>query len=108
MSSTSFYKKNGMVYCCYCGEKILPPLFLTTEHLIPVSQGGNENKLNKAPCCNQCNQERKSMSYEEWILKLMPTKDTIVDRNTHFKISNIKMAMDFVNKNRKKLMYKKK
>lgn len=57
-------------YCCYCEKKIVPPLRLTSEHLMPVSRGGNNTKHNRRPCCHRCNHKRGSLEYDVYLSQL--------------------------------------
>ena len=59
------------IFCCYCGRIIKFPLKITSEHLIPVSKGGNNTRFNKRTCCHWCNSWRgnksfKAFRYDVW------------------------------------------
>lgn len=53
-------------FCCYCGHMLLYPRRKTTEHLIPISKGGSNDRLNKADCCHRCNSWRGNKSLDYW------------------------------------------
>jgi len=54
--------------CHYC-ERKLPVEEVTMDHLIPLSQGGMTTKGNVVIACKACNNEKKSTSNIEMILK---------------------------------------
>lgn len=58
------------IFCCYCGRLIKHPLIRTTEHLVPVSAGGNETRYNKRSCCSDCNYWRGSKSFDYWLSEI--------------------------------------
>jgi len=43
--------------CLYCGTK-LTPTNATTDHIVPISKGGNNTQVNLVVCCVKCNSER--------------------------------------------------
>jgi 5-methylcytosine-specific restriction endonuclease McrA len=48
--------------CHYCGE-----YGQTIDHIIPKSRGGCSTLVNMTCACHKCNQEKKSMSYIEYM-----------------------------------------
>lgn len=58
-------------FCLYCGLKISCQDVFTYEHLIPVSKGGNNSKLNKKPCCKYCNVWRGNKDLEQWKIEVI-------------------------------------
>lgn len=54
------------VFCCYCGRWIVYPLKETSEHIVPVSKGGNNTIYNKKRCCHRCNHWRGNHSLERF------------------------------------------
>lgn len=57
---------NGIVSCIYC-DKTLDNRNWTLEHIIPLSKGGSHTIRNIAIACRTCNQDKGSMSFEEFI-----------------------------------------
>lgn len=56
--------------CVLCGRPITNINDLTTEHLIPISRGGNSSETNIEPAHFRCNQEKGNMTYLEWLVYL--------------------------------------
>lgn len=52
--------------CCYC-EVVVPRSEITSEHIIPKSKGGRIT----APCCRECNWQKKDMLLIDFIIMLM-------------------------------------
>lgn len=51
--------------CHYCRRKIAPK-DLTMDHIVPISRGGRSTKGNVAPCCKECNNQKKHLLPMEW------------------------------------------
>jgi 5-methylcytosine-specific restriction endonuclease McrA len=68
-------KKNAK--CLYCGIK-LNIGNATADHIIPISNGGNNTKVNLVVCCSSCNEERGNIEF----IKFLKSKNN--------KIKNIK------------------
>lgn len=49
--------------CAYCGAKV----FLTEDHLVPVSKGGPRTALNIIPACSHCNSLKWATPAHLWI-----------------------------------------
>jgi 5-methylcytosine-specific restriction endonuclease McrA len=56
--------------CQYCG-KILPPVALTFDHVVPVAQGGRKAWDNIVTCCIPCNRRKGDRLPEEAGLRLI-------------------------------------
>lgn len=54
--------------CHYCGEKVGAGE-LTLDHVIPLSRGGRTTKGNCVASCKKCNNEKKSFTPAELILR---------------------------------------
>lgn len=53
----------------------------TTEHLLPLSEGGNNTLLNKKRCCSNCNQWRSSknlISFRNEIKNILNNKTLMI------------------------------
>lgn len=48
--------------CLYCGT-ILDDLNATTDHIIPISKGGNNSQVNLVVCCKDCNSKRGNLDF---------------------------------------------
>ncbi len=58
--------------CHYCEERILRPCFSPDklngfDHKTPHSRGGVNTISNIIPCCNQCNMQKNTKTYEEYL-----------------------------------------
>lgn len=47
--------KRDLFKCGYCGKEVGPGIILEIDHIIPVSQGGNNNMENLITSCFDCN-----------------------------------------------------
>ncbi|MCP4673037.1 MAG: HNH endonuclease [Desulfobacula sp.] len=64
-SSQWWKRKRSTGICQYC-EKTFIPGELTMDHIIPLSRGGKSVKYNLAPCCKECNTNKKQLLPIEW------------------------------------------
>lgn len=58
--------------CYYCSVHLTrsgtrKPSSWSRDHLIPKSRGGSNHPSNIVPCCLQCNNEKGSMTADEYI-----------------------------------------
>jgi 5-methylcytosine-specific restriction endonuclease McrA len=71
-----FLKENKNARCIYC-EKKLNDTNATTDHIIPISKGGNNTQVNLIVTCFDCNNERGSMKFTEYLrIKNIKYKNT--------------------------------
>ncbi len=63
--SSWWKKKIASGICHYCGKKYKPSE-LTMDHVIPLSRGGNSDKINIVACCKECNTKKKALLPVEW------------------------------------------
>lgn len=61
-----FISENKNARCIYC-EKKLTYSNATTDHIIPISEGGNNSQVNLMVCCFDCNNERGSMPFFQYL-----------------------------------------
>jgi 5-methylcytosine-specific restriction endonuclease McrA len=61
----SLFKNKKIMPCIFCGE-YLSFEKSTTEHVIPKSKGGPNIIENLAISCKVCNNDRKSIGFDEW------------------------------------------
>lgn len=61
-----FLKENKNARCIYC-EKKLNDTNATTDHIIPISEGGNNAQINLVVVCFDCNNERGNMKFEQYL-----------------------------------------
>lgn len=52
--------------CIYCGST-LNRENATTDHIIPISDGGNNCQVNLIVCCKNCNGERGNLPFMEYL-----------------------------------------
>ena len=57
--------------CIYC-EKILTDQNATSDHIIPISKGGNNTQINLIVCCQPCNNERGDVDFNDYLKKKNP------------------------------------
>lgn len=70
----SLFKQNS--FCVYC-YKELTIKSSTFEHIIPVSENGENNQSNLFLACYKCNQERKTIDFQEF--KWVKTAELLYD-----------------------------
>ena len=51
--------------CHYCRRPVAPRE-LTMDHIVPISRGGRSTRGNVAPCCKECNNQKKQLLPMEW------------------------------------------
>ena len=58
--------------CYYCGV-LLNPEIGTTDHVVPLSRGGDDTESNKVSCCKKCNKRKGSLLPSEYgeLLRLL-------------------------------------
>ncbi len=61
-----FILKNADAKCIYCENKLTNDN-ATTDHIIPISDGGNNAQVNLMVCCFDCNNERGNMSFVQYL-----------------------------------------
>ncbi len=52
--------------CIYCETQINAEN-ATTDHIIPISTGGNNCQVNLMVCCNKCNNERGNIEFNRYL-----------------------------------------
>lgn len=81
--------------CCYCGIGQGQGRKFEVEHIIPVSRGGTNRISNLAWSCHVCNQEKGSMTAEEYghpevqAQAKKPLKDATVVTATRWKVYDL-------------------
>jgi 5-methylcytosine-specific restriction endonuclease McrA len=61
-----FVKNNKNAKCIYC-EKKLTLENATADHVVPIALGGNNCQINIVVCCQPCNSERGTISFNDYI-----------------------------------------
>lgn len=57
---------NKNAKCIYC-ERKLTLQNATTDHIVPISHGGNNVQVNLMICCKYCNGERGNLGFWEYL-----------------------------------------
>lgn len=52
--------------CIYCSTKLTLEN-ATTDHIIPISNGGNNSQVNLIVCCESCNTERGNSNFYQFL-----------------------------------------
>lgn len=63
-----FIEKNKDARCLYCDTK-LNIENATADHIIPISEGGNNCQVNLVVCCKDCNNERGNLDFKYYLSK---------------------------------------
>jgi hypothetical protein len=61
-----FVRSNKNSNCIYCEDK-LTFNNATTDHIVPISDGGNNCQVNLIVCCKDCNNERGAMPFFDYL-----------------------------------------
>ena len=61
-----FVLSNRDAKCIYC-ERRLHMGNATTDHIVPISSGGNNVQVNLMICCKECNGERGAIPFNEYL-----------------------------------------
>ena len=68
--------------CAYCGKPIIYEKHgATFDHILPLSKKGTTSKDNLFLCCFDCNQEKGSLSLEDYRQKKMLSLQKLIKRN---------------------------
>lgn len=63
-----FVEQNKNARCLYCDTKLTLEN-ATTDHIIPISKGGNNAQVNLVVCCKDCNNERGNLNFKFYLSK---------------------------------------
>lgn len=69
LSNRELFHRDRQV-CAYCGDR-LPGSHLTRDHVIPVSQGGQDIWMNVVTACRGCNQRKSGRTPEQARMALL-------------------------------------
>lgn len=61
-----FIEENSDSNCIYCDKK-LNNENATADHIVPISEGGNNTKVNLVVCCKDCNNERGNTDFKTFM-----------------------------------------
>lgn len=70
--------------CCYCGRTVLDlraSEYLTRDHVVPRSRGGQDVWTNVVTACSSCNHKKddKSLAEAEFTLRKQPKEPTVFE-----------------------------
>ena len=71
-------KLRGNELCPYCGKR-LSTYTASTDHIVPLSRGGTNDRSNLVLCCKKCNREKGSKLLSEWFEYTDTLTDTVAD-----------------------------
>jgi 5-methylcytosine-specific restriction endonuclease McrA len=63
-----FVDKNEGSLCLYC-ENELSHENATADHIVPISEGGNNCQVNLIVCCKDCNAERGNSEFKSYLFR---------------------------------------
>ena len=63
-----FVNKNQGSTCLYCEDK-LSYENATADHIVPISEGGNNCQVNLIVCCKDCNAERGNTEFKSYLFR---------------------------------------
>ena len=72
-------------YCVYCGSKNN----LTTDHIIPINKGGNQDPKNLIRACKSCNSAKNASFFIDWYLKTKRCKRSLIEILTDMNFDSI-------------------
>ena len=61
-----FIEQNKDAKCLYCESKLTTDN-ATADHIIPISDGGNNCQVNLVVCCKDCNNERGNLDFKYYL-----------------------------------------
>jgi 5-methylcytosine-specific restriction endonuclease McrA len=61
-----FLDENVGANCIYCYNE-LDKENATADHIIPISDGGNNCQVNLVVCCKDCNNQRGNLDFKEFM-----------------------------------------
>ena len=61
--------KRQTTNCAYCDSRLLRK---QTDHMIPLALGGAHSVRNIVIVCQDCNQRKHALSYEQWVERVQP------------------------------------
>lgn len=61
-----FVDSNKNSKCIYCSSKLTLDN-ATTDHIVPISEGGNNSQVNLIVCCESCNTERGNADFTSYL-----------------------------------------
>jgi 5-methylcytosine-specific restriction endonuclease McrA len=61
-----FVQSNKSSKCIYCKTKLTPEN-ATADHIVPISNGGNNSQVNLIVCCDKCNSDRGNSNFYDYL-----------------------------------------
>jgi hypothetical protein len=78
--------------CAYCGDE-MSSLRLTRDHIMPVSQGGQDTWMNVVTACRHCNQYKSGRTPEQAGMELLYAP-YVPNKAEYLVLSNRRILMD--------------
>ena len=69
--SKEYLQKVSGSFCVYCDTKLTKDN-TTADHILPISKGGNNSKINLIPSCRDCNEERGDEDFYKYLYQKKP------------------------------------
>lgn len=102
--------KSFLKRCAYCKRYFDDTAIVKTkDHVVPVSKGGVDLKINRVPCCYDCNQWKDDKMLKNWleevkyILKKEKWRPPYDKKILTIMITGISQQIEHQNKNKKKI-----
>jgi len=62
----NFLDRNRDAKCLYCDDELNYDN-ATADHIVPISNGGNNTQVNLIVCCQPCNSERGNIDFRDFL-----------------------------------------
>lgn len=73
----TFIKRHRNTKCIYCNIELNDDN-ATADHIVPISEGGNNAQVNLVVCCKNCNIERGNTEFKKYISSKKKNKEKYI------------------------------